>query len=174
LSRKIVVVDANGERSLGDGDWPLKIGCLPGADIRVGGAVADGDIALIDVLDERPFLQRIGAARGLTINDEPVSSNRWLDNGDVIAAHGTAVTCVFDGDEMRFVVAAQPVDYPTLPPEIISPDDGPGDDDIEIVPIRNRAPALRARPDTDGARRAKLIGGGALIVLLVAAAYLFT
>jgi len=173
LSRRIVVVDANGERSLSDGDWPLKIGCLPGADIRVAGAVADGDIALIDILEERVFLQRIGAVRGVTINDEPVSSNRWLGDGDVITVHGTSVNCVFNDDEMRFVVTAQPIDYPTLPPEIVSPGDDFGDD-IEILPIRKRAPASLLVPNADGTRRAKMIGVGALIVLLAAAVYLFT
>ena len=173
MSRKIVVVDANGERFPGDGDWPLKIGCLPGADIRVAGAVADGDIALIDVLDERFFLQPIrdtrGHARGLAVNDEPVSSNRWLGNGDVISAHGTTVSCEFNDAECRFVVGSQPVDYPTLPPEIVA-----SDSDIEIRPIRSRVPAALTVPDAGAARRAKFIGVGALIVLLVVAAYLFT
>ncbi len=174
MNRRIVVIDANGERLLGDGDWPLKIGCLPGADIRIAGAVADGDVALIDVLDERPFLHRIGAAHGLTVNDEPVSSNRWLENGDCIAARGTKVECVFDENEWRFVVTAQPVDYPTLPPEILSPDDGAGDTDIRITPIRNRKPAGRVGPAAGANRRAMLIGGSALAVLLIAAVYLFT
>jgi len=120
LSRKIVVVDANGERFTGDGDWPLKIGCSPGADIRVAGAVTDGDIALIDVLDDRCFLQPVGDirgdARGLAVNDKPVASNRWLDNSDIISAHGTTVGCDFNDNEFRFVVGSQPVDYPTLPP----------------------------------------------------------
>jgi len=174
LSRKIVVVDANGERSLDDGDWPLTIGCLPGADIRVAGAVADGDIGLIDVLDERPFLQRIGNARGLTFNDEPVSSTRWLDNGDVIAAHGTTITCAFGDDEMRFVVAAEPIDYPTLPPEIAASGDGAADNDIQIAPIRPRKPVVQAGSTPDGNSRAKWSGVGALVILLAAAAYLFT
>ena len=174
MSRKIVLVEANGERLLGDGDWPLKIGCLPGADIRVSSAVADGDVALIDVLDGRPFLQRVGAARDLTVNAEAVLANRWLENGDVISTHGTTISCVFEANEIRFNVAAEPVDYPTLPPELVSPDDHADDGDIEIAPIRSRTPELRVRPGSQGARRAKFIGMGALVVLLIVAAYLFT
>jgi len=174
LSRKIVVVNASGERSFDDSDWPLTIGCLPGADIRVAGAVADGDIGLIDVLDERPFLQRIGTARGLTFNGEPVTSTRWLDNGDVIAAQGTTVTCAFGDDEMRFVIAAQAIDYPTLPPEIVAAGDGPGDDDIQIAPIRTRQSSVQAKSTADANPRANWIGVGALVILLTTAVYLFT
>ncbi len=135
MSRKTVVVDVNGERLLSDRDWPLTIGCLPGADIRVGGAVADGDVALIDSLDERPFLQSVGAVGGLTVNDEPVTSNRWLESGDIISVLGTEVSCVFDDEELRFAVPARSIDYPTLPPEIVSPDDGFAAADVTIEPI---------------------------------------
>ena len=172
MSRRIVVVDANGERSLDDGDWPLKIGCQPGVDIRVAGLVTDGDVALIDILDERPFLQRMGNTHDLTVNEEAVSSNRWLSDGDVIASHGTTISCVLNESETRFIVTA-PVDYATLPPEIILSDDD-SDDDIEITPIRNRSPAARLVVNTEGNRRAKQIGFGALIILLVVAVYLFT
>ena len=174
MSRKIVVVDANGERLLGDGDWPLKIGCLPGADIRVSSAAADADVALIDLLDGRPFLQSIGSARELTVNEKTVVSNRWLEDGDVISSHGTKISCAIDTDEIRFVVAAAPIDYPTLPPEIVSADDSAESGDISIAPIRSRSPVLRAGTDSKGIRRAKFIGAGALVVLLAVAAYLFT
>ncbi len=174
MSRKIVVIDANGERLLSDGDWPLKIGCLPGADIRVSSAAGDADVALIDLLDDRPFLQCVGAARELTVNAQAVVSNRWLEDGDVIASHGATITCAISAEEIRFVVAAAPIEYPTLPPEIVSANDGDDSGDISIAPIRSRAPDLRAGLDRPGLRRAKVVGVGSLVVLLAVAAYLFT
>ena len=65
MSRKIIIANPGGTRSVDPEKLPLKIGSASSADIRVAGAVTSSAIALIDLLDDRPFLQPAGDAPGL-------------------------------------------------------------------------------------------------------------
>jgi len=96
LSRKIVVVDSNGVRSIPDENLPLNIGSQTTAHIRIPGSVAGGTGASIDLLEGRPFLQRGGGGGEVTVNGEVVTANRWLIDGDTIAVGGLldATACV--------------------------------------------------------------------------------
>lgn len=174
---RVVMVDAGGERVVDH--WPVRIGSAPDVDVRVGGAATDGDIARIDVLDQRLFLQRIGTATGVTVNDEPVTANCWLVDGDVVSVRGITIACEQTTDEMRLQVATRPADYPTRPPDQLVRDDASADDDLRIQPVANRGGSTRGtappgRITTTGRRRAWWIGAGAMSLLLLAAAYLFT
>ncbi len=174
---RAVIVDAGGERAADH--WPLRIGSAPGVDIQVGGAATDGDIARLDVLDQRLFLQRIGTATGVTVNDEPVTSNRWLVDGDIVTVRGVTIACELTADTMRLRVGARPADYPTLPPDRVMRDDASTAADLRIRPAVSEAagngvapPAVREQ--AAGARRTWWIGMGALSLLLLVAGYLFT
>ena len=181
MTRKIIIADASGTRSVAQEQLPLKIGSASDADIRVAGAVSGSAFALIDVLDERPFLQPVGDAPGdrpaMQVNSEPINSTRWLGNYDVITVQGTSISCEFDDDALRFSVAYETIEYETLPP-VLDESAGTGDTaDTEvatITPVHRRA-AKREEPGAVRRRqRAWWFGYGALALLLAFALYLFT
>ncbi len=179
MSRKIVVVDSNGVRSIPDENLPLNIGSQTTAHIRIPGSVVGGTGASIDLLEGRPFLQRGGGGVEVTVNDEVVTANRWLIAGDTIAVGGVHIVCEFDDDGLRFAVTEPALEYETLPPELATPAGEAGDAPEPITPVQLRVRSLRpdaARPDTQGlaASRVKWAIYGALGVLFVVAAYLFT
>ncbi len=170
MSRKIILVDSNGERAVPADKLPLKIGSQATADIRIPGSVAEGERARIDLLDERPFLQTFGKDR-VEVNDEPVTANRWLQEGDVITVAGVRISCEAADAELRFTVDAAALEYPTIPPEIAAADAAQPE---PITPVR---PRTRPAPaPTVGAknRRIRILGFGAIGLLAAVAAYLFT
>jgi formylglycine-generating enzyme required for sulfatase activity len=170
LSRNIIVVDSNGERPVPAEKLPLSIGSHVTADVRVPGPVADGNRALIDLLDDRPFLQTVGK-QGVEVNGEALTLNRWLEAGDVITIAGVTISCELTADNARLVVDSTALEYPTLPPEIVT-------DAIEqpepIAPVRPTSPPQPREPQSGGSERLRYIGLGALGLLLAVAAYLFT
>ncbi len=169
MSRNIIVVDANGERTIATEQLPLKIGSQANADVRVPGAVTEGSRVLIDLLDDRAFLQTV-ASDGVAVNGEAVSANRWLQDGDVIEVAGVKISCAFD-DELRLTVDVAALEYPTLPPEVATV----GVEQPEpIAPVRPRARQTEIAEQGAASKRIKYIGLGALGVLFVVAAYLFT
>jgi len=171
LTRKIILVDAQGERVVPAETLPLNIGSQANADIRIPGSVTAGARAQIDLLDARPFLQTFGNA-GIEVNNEPVNSNRWLEDGDIVAVGGIRVSCESRDDELRFSVDTAALEYPTIPPDVA----GAAVEQPEpIKPVRPRAgPAAISASTRSGNRRVKIVGFGALALLVAAATYLFT
>ncbi|NND36373.1 MAG: PEGA domain-containing protein [Gammaproteobacteria bacterium] len=169
MSRNIIVVDANGERTIAAEQLPLKIGSQANADVRVPGAVTEGSRLLIDLLDDRAFLQTV-SSDGVEVNGELVSKNRWLKDGDVIQVAGVKISCAFD-EELRLNVDVAALEYPTLPPEVAAVGVEPPE---PITPVRPRARLKEDGEQGAAGKRIKYVGLGALGVLLVVAAYLFT
>lgn len=172
MTRTIVIVDPGGRRSLDASELPLAIGSSPDADIRVFGPAANAAVAVIDVLDERPFLQPAVGVQPITVNGVEVAATRWLESGDEITAHGTSIGCEFDAESLCFTIAHSAVEYKTLPPVIEDP--GPGDAGETITPVRRTKPPAATRGRSSKHRFAWLTGAGALGLLLVTALYLFT
>lgn len=170
MSRKIILVDSNGERAVPAEKLPLKIGSQAASDIRIPGAVSDSAPARIDLLDDRPFLQTFGNG-GVAVNDERVSSNRWLEDGDVIEVAGIRITCESGDEELRFVVDAAAMEYPTIPPEVAAADVAPPE---PITPVRPRVTPAAKPIETAANRRIKIAGFSVLGLLVAIAAYLFT
>jgi len=170
LTRRIIVVDAHGQRPFEPEQLPLKIGSRATAGIRVPGSVSDGARALIDLLDGRAFLQTTGGT-DVDVNGETVRANRWLENGDVITIAGVRIECMLDADEMHLQVDVAKLDYPTLPPEIV---ETPVAQPEPITPVRPRVRASATTATSDAGRRARLIGFSALGILVLVAAFLFT
>ena len=170
MTRRIIVVDARGERPFEAEQLPLEIGSRATASIRVPGSVADDPRALVDLLDGRPFLQTTGGAE-VDVNDEGVRANRWLENGDVITVAGVRIECVLGADEMRLQVDVAKLEYPTLPPEVVA---APAAQPAPIAPVRPRARATATTAESNAGRRARLIGFGALGILALIAGFLFT
>ncbi|MFW2405797.1 MAG: PEGA domain-containing protein [Gammaproteobacteria bacterium] len=169
MSRNIIVVDANGERTIAAAQLPLKIGSQANADVRVPGAVTEGSRLLVDLLDDRVFLQTV-SSDGVEVNGEPVSANRWLQDGDVIELSGVKISCAFD-EEFRLTVDVAALEYPTLPPEVATVD---VEQPEPITPVRPRARHTEHVEPSATGKRIKYLGLGALGVLLAVAAYLFT
>ncbi|TDJ44422.1 MAG: PEGA domain-containing protein, partial [Gammaproteobacteria bacterium] len=173
MSRKIVIVDSNGVRSISDENLPLNIGSQTTAQIRIPGSVTGGSGASIDLLEGRPFLHR-GVGTEVTVNGEIITANRWLIAGDTIAMGGVHIACEFDDDVLRFVVTRPVLEYETLPPELVPPAAAAADAPEPITPVQMRAQPLRPAARGRTAARIKWVVYGALGGLFVVAVYLFT
>ncbi|MDP6436660.1 MAG: PEGA domain-containing protein [Gammaproteobacteria bacterium] len=171
MSLEIVVSDATGTRILGEQNLPLHIGTSTDADIRIPGAIATGDVAQIGVLDDRAFVQVPGAGN-VTVNDEPVSSTRWLEPGDILLVAGIEILCESSPGKLEIRVDYRDVEYETAPPQLAgdTTDPEPG---IKPLRVRRAAAGVSDRGNTR-ARRGYYAVAGALILLLLAAAYMFT
>ncbi|HKL63129.1 MAG TPA: PEGA domain-containing protein [Woeseiaceae bacterium] len=173
MSLKIVVVTEVGEREYGGPDLPLRIATAPGSQIPVPGPAAALPLAVVDVLDDAPFVQPGGAEAGVTVNGEPLKAARRLRDGDEIEAYGTQIR-VARGDELlRLEVAPDESRYVTAPPVVR--ESGEEEDADEIAPIAFR------RREIEQQRAAERRGvpwygwvGAALAVLAAMAWLLFT
>lgn len=174
MSLKLVIVDPNGRRSLESSDLPMQIGSSSNVDIRISGEVSGAAVALIDLLDNRPFLQPAVDAPRITVNGTEVNATRWLESGDKIAVRGTSISCEFEADTLHFTVAHDALDYDTLPPVIAGLGDDGADSDATITPVRRTSPPAAVQEQKSRHRKAWLIGYAALAVLLLTALYLFT
>ncbi|MFQ5634017.1 MAG: PEGA domain-containing protein [Gammaproteobacteria bacterium] len=170
MSRHIIVVDSNGERRVPAAGMPLSIGSQPTADIRIPGSVSAGTSALIDRLDDRPFIQPV-APGGIDVNGKTGTVNRWLEDGDVISVGGVRIACALGDGDLRLKVDAAALEYPTLPPDAaVGADVSPE----PIEPVRPRARPVPSTADRRANRRIRIVGAVALGILAVVAAYLFT
>jgi len=178
MSRTITIVDPNGAHPVVADKLPLQIGSASNADIRIAGAVSDRAFALIDVLDDRPFLQPVGDAPtdrpAMSVNGEMLASTRWLHADDVITVQGTSITCEFGSEALQFLVAYETIEYETAPPVLDKPD-GVGDSVPEtIAPVRRTIAAETSQVVDRRKRRIRTVGFSALALLLGIAVYLFT
>lgn len=177
MSRKITIIDPDGTRSVVSEQLPLKIGSAASADIRVAGAVSDNAFALVDILDERPFLQPVGHAPkdrpAVIVNGEPVDTTRWLLTSDVISVQGTSIVCEFDDEAVRFTVASETIEYATLPPVMENGNAGT-EESSTITPVHRRGRRAETPGATGRRRRVWFAGYTALTVLLACILYLFT
>jgi formylglycine-generating enzyme required for sulfatase activity len=169
-----VVVDSRGSRSITDENLPLNIGSQATADIRIPGAESGGTAASIDLLEDRPFLHKISGDVEISVNEEAVTANRWLADGDEIVAAGVRIHCQLGDGEMRFAVTEALLEYETHPPDLAVS----GTPDIDahpepIVPVQMRAQPLVREVETTAGTRLKWTIYGALAVLFLVAAYLF-
>ena len=174
MSRKLFIVDPNGTRSLDATVLPLQIGSSHTVDIRISGEVSGAAVALIDLLDDRPFIQPAVDAPQITVNGAAISATRWLESGDEIAVRGISICCEFDDESLRFTVVHDVVEYETLPPVIGELEDQGDEADAAITPVRRTKPPAARQEDARRHRKAWLIGYAALALLLVTAIYLFT
>ena len=174
MSRKLVIVDPNGTRSLDVSGLPLRLGSAYQSEIRISGDVSEPAVALIDLLDDRPFLQPAVNAPQITVDGEDIAATRWLASGDEIAVRGTCIRCEFDDEALRFTVSHEAVEYETLPPVVAAAGDQTDESETPITPVRRTNPPAARKREARGPRKAWLIGYAALAVLLVTALYLFT
>jgi formylglycine-generating enzyme required for sulfatase activity len=174
LSREVYFVDPRGQRTLAEDDFPLHVGRSASAEIRVPGPVADVSFGLIGILDDRPFLQPSGSAGQISVNGDPLTATRWLEDGDVFVVPGVRVECALAGDRWTITVSNEDIEYDTLPPEPESAPASEADGQQSISPVHMRRTAP-AEPDQAVRRRPLLYAGyGVLAVLLLFAFYLFT
>jgi len=167
LNPAIVVHDASGTRRFGEADLPLRIGTGPAAAIRLPGPVADQSLALLGLLDGRPFLQPTGAQ--ITVNDVLLTGTRWLSDGDEIGIGSARIRCAFGADILEFRLRFSGVDYDTLPPEaaVTDVDEPATDGSAPVAPVK----VLKRR----GSPRWRTpVIWAALLVLAVCAFWLLT
>ena len=158
MSRKLVIVDPNGTRSLDVSGLPLQLGSAYQAEIRISGDVSEPAVALIDLVDERPFRQPAANAPQITVDGEDIAATRWLASGDEIAVRGTCIRCEFDDESLRFTVSHDAVEYETLPPVVGGAGDQSDDADTPITPVRRTSPPAARKREARGHRKAWFIG----------------
>ena len=171
MSRKIIIVDPNGTHTVVEGNLPIQIGSAADADIRIAGAVSNRAFALVDVLDDRPFLQPVGDAPAsrpaIAVNGELISATCWLNPDDVITVQGTSITCAFTPDVLQFSVAYETIEYATAPPVLHEPDGADNSVPETIAPVRRAVAAGKHRSVDRRKRRVWMFGYGALALLLL-------
>ncbi|MEZ5566334.1 MAG: PEGA domain-containing protein [Gammaproteobacteria bacterium] len=124
----ITIRDAAGDRTVAESDLPLLIGTGPSAALRIPGPVSDAGLALIGLLDGRPFVQLVNQAAAVQLNGEKLVGTRWLADGDEISINHARIKCAVGGDVLVFHLHFRDVDYDTLPPEepTVAPSPAPG------------------------------------------------
>jgi hypothetical protein len=160
--RPIIVGSPAGTRRVEPAELPLRIGRGARTDIRVAGALDEGVIALVSLLDDRPVLRRLADAPPLAVNGAPCPSTRGLTDGDVVTVETLRLECHFDDHAWRFTVAYTDTEYPTLPPAELRQ---------AAAPVARPAVAPRS---TAGRRRRAWRVYGLLLLLIGVALYLFT
>ena len=63
----VVILDAEGERRIGIERLPLRVGTGSECELRLPGP-GGGPVALLDLLDDAPFVQPVGGDVALQIN----------------------------------------------------------------------------------------------------------
>lgn len=173
MSLNIVVVTEVGEREYGPADLPLRIATAPGSQIPLPGPAAALPLAVVDMLDDAPFIQPGGAEGGVTVNGEPLAAARRLRDGDEIAAYGSRLRVSLTGDMLRLELAVDESRYVTAPPVVEESD--AGEDAGEIAPIAYRRREIEQQR-AEARRGVPWYGwvGAALVVLAGMAWLLFT
>jgi formylglycine-generating enzyme required for sulfatase activity len=78
------IKDRNGERALGENDFPIVIGSGPTADIEVTDLKSDEEAAYIGLSQKRPFVQAVHPDVAVRYNHQKLEDSTWLMHGDIL------------------------------------------------------------------------------------------
>ncbi len=137
----LTIRDVDGERRLGVDQLPLRIGTGSDSDLRLPGP-GSGAVLLIDILDGAPFVQPVGRDSSVTLNGDPLTASRRLEDGDVLDFYGSRIRVSAD-EVLAFDVRLEDSAYVTQPPELFDADAASADAAIAPTAFR-RASETRA------------------------------
>ncbi len=167
----LTIRDVDGERRLGVDQLPLRIGTGSDSDLRLPGP-GSGAVLLIDILDGAPFVQPVGRDSSVTLNGEPLTASRRLEDGDVLGFYGSRIRVSAD-EVLAFDVRLEDSAYVTQPPELFDADAASADAAIAPTAFRRASETRAAAAEQHRSPlRAILVTG--LTVLGIASWLVFT
>jgi formylglycine-generating enzyme required for sulfatase activity len=168
----VVILDAEGERRIDIEHLPLRVGTGSECELRLPGP-GGGPVALLDLLDDAPFVQPVGGDGALQINGSPLTTSRRLNAGDKLEFFGSWIEIGVQDSALRLVVRLEDSAYITRPPEL--PDTVGDLEDEAIAPTAfERASETAARTVESRKHHWQAIVAGVLVVLMIASYLLFS
>lgn len=131
----VVIVDAEGERRIGIERLPLRVGTGSECELRLPGP-GGGPVALLDLLDDAPFVQPVGGDGALQINGSPLTTSKRLSSGDALEFFGSRIEIGEHDGALQLAVRLEDSAYITKPPEV--PDTAGVLEDEAIAPTAFR------------------------------------
>ena len=165
----VKIVDTEGERRFDRSRLPIRIGTANHCEIRVPGP-GSHTVALLDELDGEPFVQPVGSAMSLTINDEALTTSRKLGVEDAIGFFGTRIVVGASEGLLSLRVELEGSAYVTRPPELTDVDAGPAEETIVATAFRRAADTVPVEAKRTGVRWQAVVG--AVIAALVSVSWL--
>ena len=167
----VVILDSEGERRIEIKHLPLRVGTGSECELRLPGP-GGGPVALLDLLDDAPFVQPVGAAGALKINGSPLTTSRRLDSGDALEFFGSRIEIGAKDSALTLSIQLEDSAYITKPPE---PEDAAGLDDEAIAPTAFRRASETAARIVEGRKHNwQTIVAGVLVALMIASYLLFS
>ncbi len=167
----VVILDAEGERRIDIQRLPLRVGTGSECELRLPGP-GGGPVALLDLLDDVPFVQPVGGAGAVKINGAALTTSRRLGTGDTLEFFGSRIEIGAQDGALRLTIQLEDSAYVTKPPEL--PDAAAlGDEAIAPTAFR-RASETAARSIESRKYHWQTIVGGMLVVLVIASYLLFS
>ena len=167
----VVILDADGERRIDIERLPLRVGTGSECELKLPGP-GGGPVALLDLLDDVPFVQPVSGANALQIDGAALTTSRRLNSGDTLEFFGSRIEVGVQDGTLRLVVRLEDSAYVTKPPEL---PDAAGLDDEAIAPTAfKRASEIAARNIESRKHHWQRIVGGVLVALMVASYLLFS
>jgi formylglycine-generating enzyme required for sulfatase activity len=170
---ELFVRDVEGERRLGGGELPLRVGTGSDCNIRLPGP-GGAPVALIDLLDGEPFVQPVGRGESLTLNGDPLTASRRLADGDEMQFYGSRIAVAAGSNRLVLEVRLEDSAYVTKPPEVA--DTGGQAEEETIAPAAFRRAADTSAGAGQEHKRSplRMILGGGLAALVVVSYLLFS
>ena len=167
----VVILDSEGARRIDIERLPLRVGTGSECELRLPGP-GGGPVALLDLLDDAPFVQPVGAAGALKINGSPLTTSRRLDSGDALEFFGSRIEIGTKDGALTLSIQLEDSAYITKPPD---PEDAAGLDDEAIAPTAFRRASETAARTAEGRKHHwQTIVGGVLVALMIASYLLFS
>ena len=168
----VVILDAEGERRIDIERLPLRVGTGSECEIRLPGP-GGGPVALLDLLDDAPFVQPVGGDGALQINGSPLTTSKRLASGDRLEFFGSRIEIGEQDGALKLQVQLEDSAYVTKPPEL--PDAAGELKDQAIAPTAfKRASDSAARTIESRRHHWQTIVGGVLAALVIASYLLFS
>jgi len=167
----VVILDPEGERRIDIQRLPLRVGTGSECELRLPGP-GGGPVALLDLLDDVPFVQPVGEAGALKINGVALTTSRRLSTGDTLEFFGSRIEVGAQDGALRLTVQLEDSAYVTKPPELPDAADL-GDEAIAPTAFR-RASETAARSIESRKYHWQTIVGGMLVALVFASYLLFS
>ena len=173
MSLKLCIRDVEGERPVDAARLPIRVGTGSDCELRLPGPGA-APVMVLDVLDGVPFVQPVGRDESITINGEPLTASRRLQNGDELSYFGSRVLVQLAAERLTLEVRLEDSAYVTRPPELDTAGEQPAEETIAPTAFRRAAEAPRAAADGKGHGTLRWVIGAALAVLIAVSFLLFT
>jgi len=158
LSRVYIILDARGERRLGEPDLPLSVGGTEQGGIVLPGLPAAAVVAHIGLVDGHAFIQPAETETQLFHNHEHLTASKWLKSGDRVEVGESVIHWTVKGDQVTLSVHERTAADPALVPP-------PGPPPLNNRPLPE---VPQARVPAYGQRTLRRLALGMFVLLLLA------